>query len=389
MKYWDWVARSHEGMSRDFPNGEEDYRAVCFIRSFFERIGIGELPRNHPLHNRLSIGMAPNYSWLVQYARKLLTASQLSGFEEIARRFADPREYLAANAETEVALKMYLEGLDVSFSRVTSQPTCDLIVNLGSEVIRIEVTSLNPPDEEMRVQTLVNQVNTLGFMKEVATGGFVSRVPSPKILEDVLKQVNRAIDEVKDSRKVKKFNYEGVATVYLAPHDMVDQMPVDCRRTFRFNQPPRKSIEEQINRKIEKKNKQLRHHNELGILFLYTQMIDRQFVSKLFDQPMDDVEVTLASYPKLLGLVLTVPHLGIEVASAVKAEDLKKEYRGSKLFLETEAGFYQYESSLLWKNLHADRGFPEKLVHALENYSLNLSKLTPLQESIPGFRTMS
>ena len=389
MKYWDWVERSHEGMSRDFPNGEEGLRAVCFIRSFFEQIGIEELPRNHPLHNRLSIGMVPNYSWLVQYARKLLTAGQLSGFEEVARRFLNPREYLAANSETEVALKMYLEGLDVSFSRVAPQPTCDLIVNLRSEVIRIEVTSLNPPDEEMRVQALVNRVITLGFMKEVATGGFVSRVRSLKILEDVLKQVDQAIDEVKDSHKVKKFNYEGVATIYLAPHEMVDQMPEDSRRAFHFNQPTRKPIEEQINRTIEEKNKQLQHYNELGILFLNTQMMDRQSVSKLFDQPTDDVEVTLASYPKLLGLVLTVPHLGIEVASAVKTEDLKKEYRSSKLFLETEAGFYQYESSLLWKNLHADRSIPEKFVHALENYSSNLSKLSPLQESFAGFRTIN
>jgi len=367
----------------------KSYRAVCFIRSFFEQIGIEELPRNHPLHNRLSIGMVPNYSWLVQYARKLLTASQLSGFEKVARRFANPREYLAANAETEVALKIYLEGLGVSFSRVALQPTCDLIVNLDSEVIRIEVTSLNPPDEEMLVEALVSRVNALGFKKEVATGGFVSRVPSPKILEEVLKQVDQAIDEVKDSRKVKKFNHKGVATIYLAPHDMVDQMPADSRRTFRFNQPPHKSIEEQINRKIEEKKKQLRYYNELGILFLYTQMIDRQSVSKLFGQPMDDVEVTLASYPKLLGLVLTVPHLGIEVASAEKTEDLKKECRGAKLFLETEAGSYQYESSLLWKNLHADRGFPEKLVHALEKYSSNLSKLSPLQESFAGFRAIN
>ena len=261
-------------MYRDFPNGGEGYGAVCFIRSFFEQIGIEELPRNHPLHNRLGIGMVQNYSWLVQYARKLLTVGQLSGFEEVARRFVNPREYLAANAEMEVALKMYLEGLDVSFSRVGPQPTCDLIVNLESEMIRIEVTSLNPPDEEMRVQALVNRVITLGFKQEVATGGFVSRVRSLTILEDVLKQVDQAIDEIKDSRKVKKFNYEGVATIYLAPQDMVDRMPEDSRRTFCFVQPLHKPIEEQINRKIEEKNKQLEHSDDLGILFLYTQMID-------------------------------------------------------------------------------------------------------------------
>jgi hypothetical protein len=389
MKYWDWVERSHERMSKDFPNGEEGYGAVCFIRSFFEQIGIEELLQNHPLHNKLRIGMVPNYSWLIQYARKLLTASQLSGFGGVVRRFANPREYLAANDELEVALKVYLEGLDVSFSEVATKPTCDIIANLGSEVIRIEVTSLNPPDEEMLVFELVNRVINLGFMKKVATGGFVSRVPSPKILEDVLKQVDQAIDEIKDSRKVKKFNYEGVATIYLAPYDNVDQMPEDSRHSFHFVQPPRKPIEEQIKRKIGEKNIQLKHRNELGMLFLYTQMIDRQSVSKLFEHPMDHVSVALASYSKLLGLVLTVPHLGIEVANAVKTGDLKKECRGGKLFLETEAGSYQYESSLLWKNLYADRDFPEKIVTALENYSSNLSKLSPLQDSFAGFRTTS
>ena len=106
------------------------------------------------------------------------------------------------------------------------------------EVIRIEVTSLNPPDEEVRVQALVNRVINLGFMKEVATGGYVSRVPSLKILEDVLKQVDQAIDEIKHSRKVKKFNYEGVATIYPAPQDMVNQMPEDSDTLFTlFNLP--------------------------------------------------------------------------------------------------------------------------------------------------------
>ena len=56
-------------------------------------------------------------------------------------------------------------------------------------------------------------------------------------------------------------------------------------------------------------------------------MMDRESVSKLFDQPMDHVTVALASYSKLLGLVLTFPS-GIEVVNAVKTEDLKKECRG-------------------------------------------------------------
>ncbi len=388
MKYWDWAERSHERMSRDFPNGEDGLTAVRFIRSFFEQIEIQELPRNHPLHNRLSIGMIPNYSWLVQYAQKLLTASKISEFEGVARRFGNPHEYLAANDEMETALKLYLAEMSVCFSKMAYQPTCDLITSLGSEVMRIEVTSINPTDEEMLVGTLVSQVTFSGFTKGVATGGYVSRVRSSKILEDILKQVNQAIDEAKDSHTVRKFNYKGVATIYIAPNDMVDQMPADSRRAFCFGSPPQRSIEEKINRKIAEKNRQLQQREELGILFVYTQMMDRKSVSDLFEKTMDDVAITLTSYPKLLGLVLTVPHLGIEVASAVKTGDLKKEFMNSKLFLETEVGFYQYESSLLWKNLHADRVFPEEFVHALENYSSNLSRLLPLQESFSGFETL-
>ncbi len=382
MKYWDWATRSHERMSKDFPNGSEGFKAVCFLRSFFEHIGCEGLPQNHPLHNRLGIGMVPNYSWLVQYTRKLLTASHLPGFEQIARRFGDPRQYLAVNSEMEVALKLHLEGMNVSFVPTTSsQHTPDLVVNIGGETIRVEITTLNPPDEEALVQALVDRVMMISFLENVEAGGFVSRVPSPKILEDVLNRIKEAIDEAKASHKVQKFNDEGVATIYLAPHDMVEQIPEDSKHTFRYNQPPHRSIEEQINRKIGEKNKQLRDYNEPGILFLYTQMIGRQEISKLFEQSMDDVEVALASYSKLLGLVLTVPHLGIQVASAVEVEDLKKQTKNGKMFLESEAGVYQYESSLIWKNLHADKSFPKEVQSALMNYSSNLPKLAPLQET--------
>jgi hypothetical protein len=378
MKYWEAIEKSQERMARDFPNGKEGMKAVHVIRSFFEQIGTEQLSQYHPLTNRLRIGYEPNYSWLVHYARKLLTAKQLLGFEGVAKRFSDPKEYLAANAETETALKLYLSGLDVSFCRQTRQPVCDLGVKLDNTFVGVEVTSLNPSDEELLVDTLVSQVNVLGFTSDIAAGGFVSRVKSAQVLEEVLSQVKQAIEEVKVSGKIKKLNYKGVATIYLAPESMVDQMPADCRRQFAYSHPSRLSIEDQIKRKIAGKDRQLQ--NGLGILFINTRMIDRESLSKLFDQSTS-VDITLASYPMLLGLVLTVPHLGIEVVSGQTIEHLEKRSSDNKVFLETEVGPFQYESSLLWKNLHADLAFPAEFTQALMDYSSNLNALLPLRDN--------
>lgn len=378
MGYWNWIIRSHERMSKDFPTGEEGLRAVRFLRSFFEQMGCEQLHANHPLHNRLSVGYDPNYLWLVQYARKLLTASSLSGFKHVARRLIDPREYLAAHNEIEVALKLHLEGLHVSFPSVSSQPTPDLILRLGSDTMRIEVSSLHQPDEEMRVQMLFDQIITLSFLHGVASGGFVNKIPSLKIVEEVVDRVKESIDRVKVARKAEKLNFQGVATIYIAPSDMVDQVPDDCRSSYHFIQPHRRPIEEQIQKKIKEKSKQLFEDNELGLLFLYTQMIDRQMVSQLFKRDIDDIAVMLASYPKLLGLVLTVPRLGMEVVSAIRSDALQNGYKDNKVFLESEAGMYQYESTTIWKNLHADRNFPTEILRALKNYPSNLTNLVPL-----------
>ncbi len=40
------------------------------------------------------------------------------------------------------------------------------------------------------------------------------------------------------------------------------------------------------------------------------------------------------------------------IRRAVKVEDLKREYKDDRIFLEYEANVCQYASSLVWKNLH-------------------------------------
>ena len=378
MRYWDFVVRSHEKMSKDFPIGEEGLRAVRFLKSFFVQMGCEQLHSNHPLNNRLRVGSTPNYMWLVQYTRKLLVASSLSGFEQISKRLGDHNEYLAANNEMEVTLKLHLEGLDVSFSGLDFQTVSDLILRIGSDTLKVEVSSLHPPDEESRIWLLNNQIFSLTSRENIASGGFMNKIPSPKTIKEVIEGVRAAIANVKKTSKMKKLNFPGVATIYLAPSDKVDQIPKNCRRSFYLMQPHHRSIEEKIQRKIKEKSEQLFGNDEIGILFLYTQIIDRQKASQLFGKGMDEIEVILATYPKLPGLVLTVPHLGIEVASAIKSDSLQKEFKDNKVFLESKVGEYQYESSIIWMNQHAHTSFPKEILSALENYPSNLTKLESL-----------
>ena len=373
MGYWKRVIDFHEKGYKKYPTGEEGLKAVRFLGTFFEKRECESLPRNHPLHNRLGVGAEPNYLWLAQYMKKIQRASSLSGFEHVARRLVNPKEYLAANNEIEVALKLNLEGLKVSFVSVDSRPTPDLILRLDSGITRIEVSSLNPPDEETRFHIFIDQIIYLRLSRKVVLGGYVNRIPAAKIMKKLINQVKESIDSSKEAHKVKKLNFEGVATIYIAPHDLADQLPADCRGSFHFFGPPKpKPIELQIRQKLENKSKQLFGDNEFGLLFLYTQMINRQTVSELFKNDVDDIMVMLASYPKLLGLVLIVPHLGMDVVSFSKSDTLQDEFKENKIFLDLETGKYQYESIIVWKNSHADRKFPPEIQYALENYSLNL-----------------
>ena len=83
----------------------------------------------------------------------------------------------------------------------------------------------------------------------------------------------------------------------------------------------------------------------------------------------------VATYPKLLGLVLTVPHLEMGVVSFSKSDTLQNEFNENKIFLDLEIGKYQYESIIVWKNLHADHKFPKEILYAIKNYSSNLISL--------------
>jgi hypothetical protein len=205
--YWERIVHFHELMSRDYPGCDEGLIVVRSLYLFFTGLGCEELNLSHPLNNRLQVGSYPNYLWLEQYARKLITASSIKGFNQVAKRLCNTEEFLSANYEVEAALKLHLGGLEVSFLERSSTPTPDLLVNLGNTNLNVEVSSLNSPMEEMLMMNFVTKLNWLKPF-EVAVGGYVNKVPSSKQLINILNQVNAAVNRVKKERKVKKLSFQ-------------------------------------------------------------------------------------------------------------------------------------------------------------------------------------
>jgi hypothetical protein len=103
MSYWEGVVKSHEvhARSKKYPTREDGLQAVLFLKSFFEHIGCDVIPRDHPFHSRLGVGMETNYQWLVQYTRKLIVGKYIAGFQSVGKRLANTREFFAANNEIE------------------------------------------------------------------------------------------------------------------------------------------------------------------------------------------------------------------------------------------------------------------------------------------------
>jgi hypothetical protein len=378
MEFWNRVIDFHQKNTNKFPSGERGLSAIRFLVSLFMKYGCDSLPNTHPLFNKFFFGAEFHYHWLIQYAKKLQIASTISGFSEIAPRFSNSKTFLSANNEIEVALKFHLDGLDASFIPTTkSERTPDILLKINNKKYNAEVSSLNPPDQETLMWTFHSQLSQLTIGKGLVTGGFINIIPDHNVLARIINRVKEKIDEIQVTNEAGRINEPRYATIYIAPRDNIESIPKDCRGMFRIAQPYRRTTQEKIEWKIKEKYDQLFSSDYPSLLYLYSQIIDKEKLYNLFDNVVDNMEVILPSYSKLIGLVLTVPHLGFEVLSGMTSLSTM-EKKEEKTYLESEIGKGQYESSLIWKNVHSDYLFPVEIGDAIEKYSSNVKKIDDL-----------
>lgn len=376
MTFWDNMLRFHELAKKDFPDAGGGRRAVRHISSVLGPIWKDELTGQHPLRSRIGWAGARNYEWLEQYARKLHTATSIPGFDAVLARLGHPDEYVGAFAEIEVALKLHLYGLEVSFVPTEADASPDLTVNIGRTAFNVEVTSLNPPDEESRVTDLLSII-TAAQIRKAVTGGYISRAPRQDELEKLAVSVVQAIDRAYTEHSVEKVNVPGLALIYAAHRDLAMSLPEDCRGSFRFIQPYPRSIEERLGRILRNKAKQTISGDRPGLLVVYARMIGLEGATNLFEDPRDDIGAVIPSFPKLAGLVVTAPLTGVGLP-----DEGEKRVEGDRTLVYLKSSIDEFEATVIWRNPHADLAMPSVLLEAFDDYSVRLGNLAALPDGI-------
>ena len=338
-----------------------------------------ESTARHPLITRLGWASSANNAWLDVYSRKLKAASRIPGFSIVRPRLGRPTDYLAAFSELEVALKLSLSGHNVSFVPRSGDPTPDLIAfSKSSAPFNVEITSLNRPDQERQIQQLFEGIVHEGLRCGLSTGGTISRAPNSDQLAKFIFRVKQEADRAKAEHKMLRVNMEGVSTVYLAPPDLAELIPEDSRHVFRMIQPRRWSIEEQIGKKLKEKADALAMGGLPGVLVIYSWMVDRDEIMRLFQSRGDDVGPSLASYPGVSGLVLT----GSVNDGAANANP-PTQHDKHRVLVNRRSSTDERELSVIWRNVHADEPLHDSLIEALEDYPNHVFALPAADSAAP------
>ena len=377
MESWDYIFQFHEFVHKDHANGVEGLAAVRFLRGVFEPSWKGEGSRRHPMFQRVAQASEDSYRSLIEHARKIRAVQAIPGFSTLLARLGNPDEYAAASAEMEVALMLRFGGFDVAFVETGLGPSPDLMVSGEGKTFAVEVGSLNPPEEDARLNDVAGRVIFAG-LRRAATGGVISRPPSNGESKAIDIEVSAAVQRAIEGHRVERVNFPGLATIYVAPRDLAGQMPEDMRDQFctvpLYRGPP----EEKIARAVRGKLRQLGAGVVPSVLFLFDRSLGAETLSKLFDDPADDVSVVLSSVPVLMGLAVIAP-----IHSLLDPKRASRKSRGRKTLLRIQTGVREWTDVLLWENQHSDEKLPAAVLGSLEEYNSNLSHLPDfrLQES--------
>ncbi len=370
------MLRFHELAKKDFPDADGGRQAVRYISSVLNSVWKDELSDQHPLRSRIGWAGARNYEWLEQYAKKLHTATSIPGFDAVLARLGQPDEYVAAFSEVEVALRLHLAGFEVSFVPPGDLASPDLTVKVEETVFNVEVTSLNPPDEESRATDLFGII-TVAQMRKAVTGGYISRPLRQDEFEILGDRVVKAIDRAFSEHTIEKVNVPGLALIYVAHRDLASSLPEDCRGSFRFIQPYPRSIEERLGRILRNKAKQTISGDRPGLLVVYARMIGLEGATSLFEDPRDDVGAVTPSFPKLAGLVVTAPLTGVGLP-----DEGAKRVEGDRTLVYLKSSIDEFDATVIWRNPHTDVAMPSVLLEAFDDYSVRPGNLAALPDEV-------
>ena len=143
---------------------------------------------------------------------------------------------------------------------------------------------------------------------------------------------------------------------------------------FRMVKPQPWRVEVQIGRKVKEKATALESGGRSGLLVLYSWMVGPEEVIRIFEASGDDVGPFIASYPKITGLVLTVP-----MRFRTSGGDEPSRHNGQRVLVSRRSSTDERELSVATGRGHARgvqpvndhaRGTREKRRHGTDDHQV-------------------
>ena len=348
---WETILRSHRETYSRYPNGSEGLEALQRIRDL---LGPDWDPRYEPgiwLKYRLWRSNEPGYSWLCDFAKKLEILLGIPGANRVIQRLSNGRHYQGAWSELDFALKLSLSGFDCKFVQTTSSPTPDLVANRKGTTLEVEVTSMSPLPTRGLAFSGMHTVEWTSFTHSAVARGLFSRVPKPRELELIEEKVKLACEEANNKNGVVKLNIRGLMTYYIAPKDLLDQIPERWRQSILMKGVRRLSATERLVRIIDKKSGPQLEKAKTALIAIYDELNLRGFQREETGTNTYDnsrIELSLGGFPNVVGAVLVQPFI-----SVIELEPKNIVIEGRRL-IEHSLPDFEAERCTIWNNPMSD-----------------------------------
>ena len=365
MTFWENDLRFHERAYEGNPSGKGGLEA---IRSIRDVLGPDWEPDpRHPLRSKLMLASEENYRWLIHFSQKLKELAQIPGSEHVLARFGPSEEYLGALAEMDFALKVKLSGYPCKFSFERGKPSSD-IAEIGGQETDIEITSLNPPYDDVAWTSAIDSVTMTAINARCRAGGMWSRVPSPKEIAEVKEKAKQAVARANTERKMLQLNIPGLLNCYIEPEDLDSQIPVPWRGSFVMRTQSPRPKKDRLAMKIEEKAKSQLFRSKPSILVIYDRFSSPDETQRFFDEK--EIELVVGTFSNLAGVILVFPF------NAWDSPPPKRTNKNGRSYVEYSLPDREVERCVIWGNPMVNHGMVlEPIIVCLIDSPANLTKL--------------
>jgi len=326
------------------------------------------------MHTRFWVAYAPNYRWLIHFARKLEAVTRIPGYEHVIDRLGISEQYAAVLGEMDFGLKVSLSGISCNYDFRRGQPTPDLVAIVGNEKVDIEISSMNRSYEDTAGMDSLSWVSMAAIQAKCISGGIWGKVPTKAEFENIKKKVLAGIEEAKTRRKLVEVNEPGVLLCNIIPEDLVNQTPSPWPwGSFAMRTRSSVSKKDRLARKISEKAKRQLSRGNPSVLVVHDRFSSPDEARAFLNDK--EIELSIGAFSNLAGVILVCPFntfYGAVQHSALPQVVTKE----NRTLVEYSLPDYEAEICTIWSHPWK-RHVPvvEALVRCLTNFPRNLVEL--------------